>query len=135
MSVFVPHFKLYASNGTTLLYTFLCVQATNIPQTTIKKTVIEGIRGIGGIVIGGSESSWNIIIKGIIIDINYDNITTKIDAMESALQLNTPYILVFDKTISTSYQYNVKRIEPITYADSLRTSGQEYTVTLLANSW
>jgi len=135
MPTFIPRLKLYASDGVTLLYTFLVVQSTNAPQTTIRSTEISGIRGQGSILITGSEEAWDLKITGIIVGTDYQDITSKIDAMESALTLGTKFILVFDKTPITSYSYHVIRRVPIAYSDSLRTFDQEYTVILRANSW
>jgi hypothetical protein len=131
----IPKFRLYASNGSTLLYTFPAVSYTNLPQTQSKNTVIEGIRGNGCIVISGSTSSWDIVLQGVLLATNFEAVTVLIDALESAIPTNSCFILTFDKTPSTSYSYHVKRINPIEFNESLRTNYQEYKVTLLANSW
>lgn len=135
---FIPRFKLYENygeSGETLIYTFEVVQETNAPQSTIKSTVIEGIRGQGCIVISGSEGSWDLKIRGIFLAEDYKSITDKIDALEYAVTLGTKFTLVFDKTEATAYIYNVIRITPIDYPESLRTDYQEYIVTLKANAW
>jgi hypothetical protein len=131
----VPKFRLYASNGSTLVYTFPAVSYTNLPQTKSKNTVIEGIRGNGCIVISGSQSSWDIILQGVLLTTNFEAVTVLIDALESAIPTNTPFVLKFDKTSSTSYSYNVKRIEPIDYPESLRNNYQDYRVILKAGAW
>jgi len=132
---FIPRFKLYASDGTTLLYTFIAVQYTNIPNSIKKNTVIEGIRGNGCIIIPGSNASWDIEIRGILLADDYSTLTDLIDSLESTVVLCTNYVLKFDKDISETYNYNVQRIEPIEYSESLRTNYQEYTVRLKANAW
>lgn len=131
----IPSFRLYASNGTSLLYTFPAVSYTNAPQTSIKNTKISGIRGIGSITISGSQSEWELILKGVLIGTDYEDVTSKIDALESALALDTSYVLKFDKTPSTVYSYHVKRVDIIEYQENLRNFSQEYTIKLLANSW
>ena len=139
MAITKPFFKLYASDGTTLLYTFLLVQQTNAPQSVKKTVEIEGQRGKGSIIIDGGEASWDLIINGVFAIFNadegYEEITDAIDAIETAIQLNTPYILRIDKDASTYYEYHVKRVEPIEYPESLRTDSQRYTVHLKVNSW
>jgi hypothetical protein len=136
----IPRFKLYESDGLTLRYTFEVVQETNAPQTTIKNTVIEGMRGQGCIIIPGSAGSWELIIRGIFLAADYEAITTKIDGLESAIVAGEKYVLTFDKHtpgsgISSIYQYNVIRVTPIEYPESLRTDYQEYKVIFKANSW
>jgi hypothetical protein len=131
----VPHFKLYASDGYTLVYTFVAVQYTNAPQTINKKTVVEGIRGQGCIVVPGSTSSWDLEIRGILLANDYQALTALIDTLESTVVMFTNYILIFDKTPATSYSYNVQRIEPIVYPESLRTNYQEYQIKLRVGAW
>jgi len=132
---FVPKFRLYNSAGDTLLYTFLVVQETNSPQSPINTVEITGTRGIGSIIIAGGTSPWNLIIKGVLIGDNYQAIVVAMDALESTVTLNTAFLVRIDKTISSYYEYNVKRILPIEYPENLRTSNQKYIVTLRANSW
>lgn len=134
MSV-IPQFKLYASDGVTLVYTFPAVFFTNAPQTTNKKTIVEGIRGQGCIVIPGSTGSWDLELRGVLTAANYEALTTLIDSLESTVVMFTNYVLKFDKTISTTYSYNVKKIEPIEYPESLRTNYQEYVIKFKTNSW
>jgi len=134
----IPTFKLYAANGSTLLYTFPVVQYTNIPVTEKKAIVVEGQRGIGSLVIDAGEDSPDIIIRGLLFvpgGQGYEELTALIDALESAIVFNTPYVLKLSKTSSTSYSYNVKRVEPIEYPENLRNNSQDYIVKLKANTW
>jgi hypothetical protein len=133
---FVPTFKLYASDGTTLVYTFVAVQSTNAPQIPKKSTVVEGIRGTGCIVIPGSTSSWDLEISGIFMAANYSALVVLMDDLESKIVQFTNYILVIDKTISTSYTYNVKRILPIDFStNGNRTNYQEYKIIFKAGAF
>ena len=132
---FLPKIKLYASDGVTLAYTFPVVQSINAPQTISKNVVIEGMRGQGCVVIPGSSASWDLVIAGIFLADDYSAITALIDAIEAAVPVFTNFILIFEKTISTSYSYHVKRIESIEYPESLRVNAQEYIVRLKVNSW
>jgi hypothetical protein len=135
--VWAPKFRLYAVDGITLIYTFPIVQYTNAPQTVNKKTVIEGIRGQGCIVVPGAESSWDLEIHGVLLIPNYDYtaLATLIDTLETSVVMFTNYILVFDKSPSTAYTYNVQRLEPIEYNESLRTNYQEYRIKLRVGAW
>lgn len=132
---FIPQIKLYASDGTTLIYTFVAVQSINAPQTVNKSNIVEGIRGQGCIIIPGSTASWDLEIKGILMAANYSALDALIASLESTIVMFTNYVLKFDKTISTTYSYNVQRIEPIQYPESLRTNNQEYIIKLKANAW
>jgi len=133
---FVPRFKLYDSTGLNLLYTFPVVQATNAPQSVKKIIEVRGQRGTGCLIIDGGDDCWDLFIEGILVaDDDYEDLTASIDALESAVELNTAYVLKIDKTVSTYYEYRVKRIEPIDYPDSLRNESQDYTVTFRVNSW
>jgi len=139
MALEKAYFRLYQSDGVSLIYTFPLVQEANYPQTPRKSVVVEGQRGKGAVVIDGGEASWEMTIRGLIMidtaDEGYEEIIVDIDALESAVAVNTPYILKISKTDSTNYEYRVKRIEAIEYPQSLRTDSQEYIVKLLVNSW
>jgi hypothetical protein len=126
---FIPKFRLYASDGVTLVYTFEAVQYTNAPQDNIRKTVISSPRGQGCIVIQGSTAEWDLIIRGVLLAADYEALVVKMDALVTAIPLGTNFVLKLDKTISTSYSYNVMRIESIAFPESLRTNHQEYTIT------
>jgi len=134
---YIPKFYLYDSTRITLLYTFELVNYTNAPQS-IKRTVeIEGQRGIGYIIIDGGDKAWDMIISGILDGADYDEITNKIYIMETTIAVNTPYILRFNKTKNTYFEYRVKRIGIIEYPESLRNEWefQKYTCILKVNSW
>jgi len=139
MSDWVPRFKLYASNGVTLLHTFEAVQRTNAPQSVLRYIDIEGVRGKGALIIPAGTETWVLEIEGVMyIDgatEGYEELVAKIDAMESAIALNTAYYLRIDKTDSTYYNYKVKRIEPMEYPESLRTDMQRYIVRFNVNAW
>lgn len=136
---FIPRFKIYASDGISLLYTFEAVQHTNCPQSSIRHIPIEGVRGKGKLIIPAGTETWEAEITGAMyIDTStetYEDLIAKIDAIESAIALNTAYYLRIDKTDSTYYEYKVKRVEAIDYPESLRTDIQRYTVRLAVNAW
>ena len=133
----IPDFKLYQSDGVTLAYTFPNVHSTNMPYTSAKKSiVISNIRGKGCIIYDGGTDNWEIVLEGVITGDDYEDLTDNIDAMESAVSLQTAFVLKLDKDASTAYSYNVKRIHPIEYlSDGYRTNYQKYRVRLIANAW
>jgi len=132
-------FRLLESDGVTERYTFPLVQYTNLPQSIENFTEIQGLRGIGSIVIEGSESSWSLIIRGKIRGTDYEVITEAIDELESAVAFAQPYYVKVDKVEggATTYSYKVRRLEPIAYNENLRNGrgAVDYTVTLRVNSW
>jgi len=136
---FSPKFKLYNSTGVTLGYTFSAVQYTNAPQTTKKLVEVRGQRGIGSVIIsGGDKDSWELVIRGTLYNEtgnDYIGLTSKIDAMETAIVLDTPYILRIDRSGSAYYEYKVKRIKPISYGESFRLNFQTYDVRFQVNTW
>ena len=139
MSDFVPRFKLYNSNGVTLEHTFEAVQRTNAPQSPYRYIRIDGVRGKGALIIPAGTPAWELEIEGVIyIDAateGYEELVVKQDAMETNIALNTNYYLRIDKTDSTYYEYKVRRIEPIDYAESLRTDMQRYLVRFITPAW
>jgi len=139
MSNWVPRFKLYASDGITLKHTFEAVQRTNLPQSPLRHIPIEGVRGKGKLIIPAGTETWDLEIEGVMyIDTaveSYEDLVVKIDAMESAIALNTAYYIRLDKTDSTYYSYKVKRVEAIDYPQSLRTDMQRYLVKFVVNAW
>ena len=129
-------FKLYDSIGTTLLYTFPIVFQANYPHT--EKEIIEhkNIRANGSVIVEGGNSPWDLTLRGVLSGSDYDTLMTLVNALESAVVINTPYVLKIVSTGGTTYSYNVKRITPITYPeDNLRTDLLEYTITLRVLSW
>jgi hypothetical protein len=125
----IPRFKIYDVD-LNLKITIPNVSYTNAPQSIKKSTLIEGIRGNGGIVVSGSKSTWDLILRGVLIADNYEALTVLIDNLESTIEENVQYILKIDKTISTTYTYNVIRLEPINYSESLRNNYQEFEIIL-----
>ena len=128
-------FRLWNSAESVIIYTFPIVFSATYPYS--EKNLIEHInpRGKGSIIIDSGDTAWNLTLKGVLSANNYEALTTLIDALESAVQLNTPYILKINKTSSTYYSYHVKRISPIEYEDNNRTTFLEYTITFRVNCW
>lgn len=133
----VPVFQLYASNGTTPVYTFPLVQDTNLPKTAKKAIVHQGFRGIGSLVCETGNESFDGTISFIINYSDYEDWCTKIDSLESTIVFNTPYVLSIPKSVSTYYTYNVKRVQDISYDKNMRNGlgKQVVTVTFLVNAW
>ena len=136
--VWTPTFSLWNSAGSTKLYQFFAVNYTNAPQSVKNLVKVSNLRGKGEIVIDGGTAPWELELRFALIGDDYTEVTSLIDTLESTILLNTPYLILIDKTISTFYQYNVKRTEPFTYTDienDLRNNIQKVTSRFDVNAW
>jgi hypothetical protein len=134
MPTFIPKFKLYDSS-LNFIMDLPAISYTNAPQTNIKNTVIEGIRGEGCVVVEGSEGSWDLIVRGVVLAANYESIVTLMDTLETNIPKGTKLYLKLEKSIAQTYTYKVRRLVPIEYPESLRTNYQEFQITFKANAW
>lgn len=130
-----PNYKLYAANGSSLVYTFQYITNDSGPAPTLKNTEISGIRGNGSIIIAGSQGAWDLDLNFILIGTDYQDLITKINSLESTIVMNTQYVLKIDLSPSTTKDYNVKRIVPIKWDTSLRTRIQKGSIVFRVLSW
>jgi len=129
-------FKLYASNGSSLVYTFPVVFSANYPHSEKRIIEHENIRGKGSIIVNGGDTSWDLTLKGVLMAVDYNALMALVDSLETIVVLNTPYYLKITKGTSTTWDYKCKRITPIEWqSDNLRTNFIEYQVTLRVNCW
>lgn len=135
MASWVPQFKLYDSAGTTLLYTFPAVNFTNAPQTVESFVEVTSLRSKGSVIIAGGEAIWDLEMRFTLIGEDYEEVTALIEALETIVAFNTPYVLRIDKTASTYFEYPVKRLESFEYDENLRTDFQRVTARFHVNSW
>jgi hypothetical protein len=136
MTQFNVHYTLYASNGSTLVYTFPLVQSDNSPQDPKDFVEIAGLRGVGSIIIAGSTQPWDLVLRFILMADDYEALITKMDALETTIAPLTNYVLKIDRNVGGSVKsYNVKRLTPFQFAEGFRTDYQEVTVTFRVNSW
>jgi hypothetical protein len=132
-------FQLYEVNGTTLIYTFPVVFSSNLYHG-IEKEFIEykNLRGKGEIVADGGELATDRFIRGVISGTDYDDLQTNLDEIETAIVLNTPYVLKITQKdgVTTQYSFKVKRLTPIiTPDDSLRNDNVEYIINMKVNAF
>lgn len=133
----IPDFKLYQSDGVSLVYTFPYVNDINAPHASAKKSIrVTNVRGKGEIIYDGGTDSWELSLSGTLVAADYDALVVLIDAMEAAVALQTAFVIKWNKTSGTYYTYNVKRIEAIEWGDTnLRRTYVKYRVKMIANSW
>ena len=126
-------------NDGTKNYDFPLVQSISDPVEGMKSVVIEGTRGNGSIVIPGGKKSAEIEVKGIIADNDgYADITTKMATMRSDVTTNPATLTLKHWTGSAwanDWVYTVRRIDEITFDNSMRTYDQPYTVRFLILSY
>ena len=130
-----PSYILYNSSGTGQIYTFDYVTQDNSPQDPFDFVEIYGLRGVGSIIIPGSTKAWNLRLNFVLCGDDYQDVIAKMDAIESTIVKNTPYVLKIDRTPTTTKDYNVKRVQPITWQASRRTRVQKGAVIFRVNSW
>jgi len=130
-----PKYNLYASDGLTLIYQFIYTLEDNSPQDSLRFTEITGFRGQGSIIIGGSTQPWDLEMTFFLTAIDYADLIAKMDSVETTILMNTPYVLKIDRTISTTKNYNVKRIAPIRWENTKRVRYQKGIITFRVNSW
>jgi hypothetical protein len=134
--MWVPSFKLFASDGTTPVYTFeYIIPGTNWPLDNPSSVEYTNPRASGSIIIPEGNKAYDIVLRGVLVSDNYTNLTTKIFALQNAIVANTRYVLTIDKSSSTHDTIKVMRRLPIEFDESLRTNIQKYTVILNALSW
>lgn len=132
-----PSIKLYASNGTSLIYTFAYVlDLPDWPKDEPGSVELSNLRGAGSIIIPGGNLAYDFRVKGILRAADYQALIADMKSMNSTIVSNTPYVLSINLTPSTYDTTKVKRVSPIVWEGPERkTTHQYYTVTFRALSW
>jgi len=129
-------FKIYQSDGTTLVATLPGVFSANYPHSEKKIVEHENVRAKGSLIMDAGDATWDLVIKGVLLADNYDNLMAVVDNLETLIALNTPYYIKITKSATTTWDYKIKRIISIGYPEeSLRTKFLEYTINFRVNSW
>lgn len=120
-------------------YDFPLVQSISEPVPGTKSTVIPGNRASGSIVIPGGQKSIEIIIKGILFDKDgYIDLETAMGTMNTDITTNPATLTLSHwtgSTWATDWAKSVRRIDEITFEDSMRTQDINYTVRFLVISY
>lgn len=126
--------RIYFTDGINA-YTFKYVQSISDSKEGMKAVVIEGNRGDGSIVIPGGKKSQEISVKGTIVqNSGYMSITSEMNDMRTKVTTNVATLSLqhWDgSTWANDWSYSVRRIEEITFEDSLRYVDQNYEVKFL----
>ena len=130
-----PRYTLYAANGTTPVYAFDYILSDNSPIDTLRFTEITGFRGQGSLIIPGSTQPWDLQLTFFLCKSDYATLISAMDSINSTIVLGTPYVLKIDRSISTTKDYNVTRLLPITWEDTKRVKYQKGNITFRVGSW
>ena len=131
----IPTFKLYASDGVTLIYTFEHIQTTNWPIDNPSSVDLVNTRASGAITIPMGEQPYDINLQGVLIADDYTALTSKMFTLKNTIVANTRYVLKLDKTNSSVDTIKVMRKQGISFPTGRRTTVQQYTCILQALSW
>ena len=137
-----PRFRLYDTDGTTLIYEFENVlDWGDSPFQDPGKFVIHtSLRGQGGIVAEGSTVDiWDLQLEFYLSASDYEALVALINAIPTTITKNTKYILKIDLTSSTTKDLKVKRLGsfrfPINGTSNKATGSQRVFITFTVNSW
>lgn len=133
-----PSHKVYASNGTSLLYTIEDVMDRNPALAlTIPDTVsYENLRSSGEITVSGGNKAYDMTLYARLASSSYTNLMTALEALKVAIPINTNLYLKIDKSDSTTEDIKVKRlsIEVDTTKGNLN-KWLYYTITFRCLAW
>jgi len=135
---FSPDFKLYAQDGTTLVYTFTNVQNITDYQDPANFVEHESLRGQGSIMVPGSDSAYDMNMQFVLCGTDYTDLSTKIVTLKNTITKFTKFILKVDTSISTTVDYNVMRVSSISFPigeSNKRVTIQKVEMTLRVNAW
>lgn len=138
---FTPSFKLYASDGVTLIYTFSHVLNWDDGPFLDPFTYIEhvSLRGQGSIVTEGSQEAWDFILEFYLNASDYENLVSAMKTVSDTIVKNTKYILKIQLTSGgTTLDLKVKRLVPIRYPITTTrkvVKSQKGLITFRVNCW
>lgn len=133
-----PRFRLYASNGTTLIYEFTYTTDINDFQDPAEFVEHTSLRGQGSIIVEGSDQPWDLNLSFVLIDEDYEALVAQLNALPSTIEKFTKYILKVDLTPSSTKDYYVTRLQPFSFPlnnNKKRVNFQTAQVIFRVNSW
>lgn len=136
-----PRFRLYQSDGSTLVYEFESVlnwspDPFQDPETFTEHT---SLRGQGSIISEGSNAPWDFSLEFYLEADGYEALIALIQAVPTTVLFNTKYILKIELTSGGSTKdLKVKRLSPFTFpieGDRKVTQSQRGNITFRVDSW
>jgi hypothetical protein len=133
-----PRFRLYASDGVTLVHEFDNVTEINDFQDPASFVEHTSLRGQGSIITEGSSSAWDMNLTFMLIGSDYEDLVSKIETVIGDIDKFTKYILKIDKTPSSTVDYKVMRLSSVEFpldARKKRVNFQKGIITFRVDSW
>lgn len=118
-----PRFRLYESDGTTLVYEFdKVLNWGNSPFIdAITFTEHTSLRGQGSIISEGSTAPFDFPLEFMLIGDDYEALVSQMNSLPSTILNNTQYVLRIDlDTGGTTKDLKVKRLSSITFPITTR---------------
>jgi len=136
---FVPSHIIYASDGTTPIYTIEDVISRDPVLSIEDPDFVEhtNLRSEGSIIIEGGNKPYDITLYARLGASNYTNLMTAFLALQTAIATHTHYYLKIDKSDSTTDDIKVQRLQRIVVDNSRGNLNKflYYTIVLKALSW
>ncbi|MCH7524931.1 MAG: hypothetical protein IIC74_07975 [Bacteroidetes bacterium] len=136
-----PRFRLYQSDGTTLVYEFsLVLDWDNSPfQDPITFSLHKSLRGQGGIVSEGSQDSFDFPLNFMLTGTDYKDVVAQMNTLPTTILNNTKYVLRIDlDEVGTTKDLKVLRLSSILFPVTTRkkvVNFQEGIITFVVNVW
>jgi hypothetical protein len=133
-----PRFRLYESNGTTLVYEFVYVTDINDFQDPADFVEHTSLRGQGSIIVEGSNQPWDLNLSFVLIDEDYEALVAQLNALPSTIDKFTKYILKVDLTPSSTKNYKVMRLQSLQFPlnnNKKRVNFQTAQIVLRVDTW
>lgn len=135
-----PRYRLYASDGVTLIYDFENVlDDGGIFQDPSSFTEHTSLRGQGSIIIPGSDQPSDITLNFLLIGANYEELVDKMLDARDAIVKFTRYILKVELTSGGATEnLKVMRLQPIQWPNQRRRKRvtlQDGIITLRVLTW
>lgn len=113
-----PRFKLYESDGTTLVYEFENVLNWGDSPFQDPESFAEhnSLRGQGSIISEGSSEPWNLPLQFYLPGDNYEDLVGQMSSLRSSIVFNTKYVLRIDiNEVGGTEDLKVKRLSSILF--------------------
>ena len=110
-----PFFKLYQSDGSTLVYNFDNMLSLDDFQDPFTFAEHISLRGQGSIISEGSDAPWDMNISFMLTGDDYDDLVSQMNSLLTTIAKNTKYVLKVDLTSSTTKIYKVKRLQSFVF--------------------
>lgn len=135
---FIPSHKIYASNGSSLIYTIEDVIRRDPALSIAVPDYIEhtNLRSEGSLIVPGGNKSYNMVLTARLGAVNYTALMTALANLQSTIAVNTHYYLKIDTSDSTTDDIKVIRLEPIQVDKKSKLNKfLYYTITFKCLSW